>query len=199
MTFACPSMDHTWRAGDRVLLTVEGNRRRTYTICSVKPVAQRFDVLAVAHPEGPGGRLVREMLVGEPIVVFGPKPDLDVRTLGASQIVLLGDETTVGLFEAVRGELRGRPSVRGAVEYGVGVGLPRCSLPALQGVDTTRRDAGHPGASLRAWVEDNITDERHTVFFVNGHGAAVRALRLQLLAMGVEGAAIRSRAYWGRS
>lgn len=198
LTFACAAVDHRWRLGDRILITVDGNRRRTYTVCGLNRHAGRFDVLAVAHEHGPGGRMVGQLLEGEPITLFGPQPDLDVQTRGATEVVLLGDETTLGLFEAVRLELRGKPRIRGAVEYGLHVPLHDSGLSLLDHVDAMVRDERHPGARLLEWVRQHAQPDPRTVFFVNGHGAAVRALRLELIRLGVRGAAIRSRAYWGR-
>lgn len=195
LTFACPTVDRSWFAGDRLLVRVSPNRRRYYTIARIDLSRREFDVLAVAHPHGSGGRWVGAISVGKTCSVFGPKPDLDVSVRGARNLVLLGDETTLGLFEAVlRGRQRMLP-VSGAVEHAPGVAVdPGCA----QGLERLPRDPEKPGAGLHAWVQANLRPSDHTVYFVNGHGAAVRSLRLTLLSMGVRGAAIRSRAYWGR-
>lgn len=197
LRFRCEAIDPAWTAGDRLLVRVCQDSRRYYTIASIDHARQRFDVVAVAHPYGAGGRWASTAEVGETTVVFGPKPDLDVRIDGAREAVLLGDETAVGLFEAIRSGRQRRVPVRGAIEHGRGVGLT--SEPgALEGLDILARE-GAPGARLHGWAHAYARAEPRTVYFVVGHGAAVRSLRLALLAMGIRGAAIRSRAYWGRA
>lgn len=197
VTFQCDALDRAWVIGDRILVRVSDDCRRYYTIASINGARGQFDVLAVAHPHGAGGRWAGTVEVGDTTVVFGPKPDLDVRIDGARQAILLGDETTVGLFEAIRSGRQRTIPVRGAVEHGDGIAL-NATASALEGLDILPRDDAAPGAALHAWVRENVGREPRTVFFVNGHGAAVRSLRLTLLSMGIKGAAIRSRAYWGR-
>lgn len=195
LTFCCPAVDRSWFAGDRLLVRVSANRRRYYTIARVDLRRREFDVLAVAHPHGAGGRWARYVSVGETCWVFGPKPDLDVAVRGARDVVLLGDETTLGLFEAVRSGHQPAIAARGAVEHAAEVALDATCTPGLERLP---RDPDRPGAGLHAWVRANVRPSERTVYFVNGHGAAVRSLRLTLLGMGIRGAAIRSRAYWGR-
>lgn len=195
LTFDCGTLDRSWFAGDRLLIRVCDHHRRYYTIAKVDPRRGQFEVLAVAHPQGAAGRWAGEVSIGETCSVFGPKPDLDVGVEGARQVVLLGDETTLGLFEAVRSGRQRTIATRGALEHAADVALDdACSA----GLTRLARDPQRPGAALHAWVRENLRPEPRTVYFVNGHGAAVRSLRLTLLAMGIPGAAIRSRAYWGR-
>ncbi|MEM6291915.1 MAG: siderophore-interacting protein [Myxococcota bacterium] len=198
LTLSSAAVDNTWQLGDRVLVSVDGHKHRTYTVCGLNRPRGTFDVLAVAHDRGPGGRWVTQAFEGDTISFFGPKPDLDVRTRGAERIVLLGDETTVGLFEAIRRERRGEATYLGAYEWGPSCPVVSSGLPALDGLTDMRRHPTRPGQRLQAWVERHIVPTPRTVYFVNGHGAAVRALRLRLLSMGIRGAAIRSRAFWGR-
>ncbi len=181
-----------------MLVAVDGHKHRTYTVCGLNLARGTFDILAVAHDRGPGGRWVTQAFSGDTIRFFGPKPDLDVRTRGADRIVLLGDETTVGLFEAIRRQRRDEATFVGAYEWGPSCPVVASGLLALDGLIDLRRRPLRPGERLQAWVERNIVPTPRTVYFVNGHGAAVRALRLRLLSMGIRGAAIRSRAYWGR-
>lgn len=171
---------------------------RQYTVCRLHRPQGVFDILAVAHGAGPGGRWVRSAEDGEGVSIFGPKPDLDVRTAGARNVILLGDETTIGLYEAMHRVKRGTVRICGALEHGPAVALGECELPVLAGLDRVARDAVLPGAGLHRWIREHHIHDPQTVFFVNGHGAAVRTLRLALLAMGIRGVAIRSRAFWGR-
>ncbi len=181
------------------MISVDAGVRRQYTVCSVHPCRGMFEILAVAHPGGPGGRWVRSLALGAVVTLFGPKPDLDVRTAGAQTLVLLGDETTVGLYEAVHRARRGAVRIIGAVEHAAAVDLGSCEVPVLAGVGLFPRDDKRPGALLHQWIGAHELSTPQTVFFVNGHGAAVRSLRLALLAKGVRGVAIRSRAFWGRA
>lgn len=198
LTFRCESIDRSWYRGDRLLVRVDAHVRRYYTIARIDHRTREFDVLAVAHPHGVGGHWVRDIAPRDTTVVFGPKPDLDVRIDDARTLVLLGDETTLGLFEAVRSARRGGLVVSGAIEHHADLTLGPEVGSALEGLDPLPRDPDAPGASLHAWVRSHMRPRPHTVFFVGGHGAAVRSLRLTLLGMGVRGSAIRSRAYWGR-
>ncbi len=198
MTFRCPAVSQHWRAGDRVLIRVANGLRRAYTISAVDLGRGTFELIAVAHDRGPGGRWVAQTLEGESVRVFGPKPDLDPHTKGADRIVLLGDETTLGLFKAVS-----RCAVRtielcGALESGIHPAF-RSEFEFAAKLTVYDRDTHRPGAKLHQWVADRLPRGPRTAYFVSGHGAAVRSLRLTLLAAGIPGAAIRSRAYWGRA
>jgi len=199
LTFQSASVDRDWDLGDRVMLTVDAGIRRQYTVCALHLARGVFEVLGVAHEGGPGGRWVRTLAVGDVVTLFGPKSDLDARTVGAQTLVLLGDETTLGLYEAVNRLRRGSVRVVGALEHGAAVRLQACELPVLAGLGLFPRDEERPGAALHQWIREHDIHTPQTVFFVNGHGAAVRSLRIALLALGVRGVAIRSRAFWGRA
>lgn len=180
------------------MMHVGGDVHRQYTICRLHRPQGVFDILAVAHGSGPGGRWVRSVEDGASVSVFGPKPDLDVRTAGARNVILLGDETTLGMYEAMHRVKRGSVRIWGALEHGRTVALGDCDLPVLVGIERLARDEMLPGAGLNRWIREHDIHDPQTVFFVNGHGAAVRTLRLALLSMGIRGVAIRSRAFWGR-
>ncbi len=199
MTFQSATLDRDWDLGDRVTMSVDTGVRRQYTVCALHRARGVFEVLGVAHEGGPGGRWVRKLAVGDVVALFGPKADLDARTAGAQTLVLLGDETALGLYEAVNRLRRGSASIRGALEHGAAVNLQTCELPVLAGLGLFPRDEDRPGAALHHWIREQDIHTPQTVFFVNGHGAAVRSLRLALISMGVRGVAIRSRAFWGRA
>ncbi|MBV1857209.1 MAG: siderophore-interacting protein [Nannocystaceae bacterium] len=191
-------MDEGWDIGDRVMIDVGSGVHRQYTICRLHRPRGVFDILAVAHGAGPGGRWVRTVEKGDSLKLFGPKPDLDVRTAGVRNLILLGDETTVGLYEAVHRVRRGPVKIWGALEHSEAVELHACELPVLSGLERIPRNNALPGDGLNRWIREHDIYDPKTVFFVNGHGAAVRSLRLALLSMGIRGVAIRSRAFWGR-
>lgn len=198
MTLQCAAVDGSWELGDRVMVHVGDDIHRQYTICRIHRPRGVFDILAVAHGAGPGGRWVHSAQDGASVRFFGPKPDLDVRTAGVRNIILLGDETTVGLYEAVHRVKRGSVRIWGALEHAHDVTLGDCELPVLSGLEQLARGNRIPGEGLNRWIRANDIHAPQTVFFVNGHGAAVRTLRLALLSLGIRGMAIRSRAFWGR-
>lgn len=198
LTFQCASVDRGWELGDRVMMHVGGDVHRQYTICRILPPRGVFEILAVAHEAGPGGRWVRSIQEGVGVRLFGPKPDLDVRTAGAQTVIVLGDETTIGLYEAMQRVKQGSVRIWGALEHADTVALRDCALPVLSHVDCLERRDALPGKGLHRWIREHDIHGPRTVFFVNGHGAAVRTLRLALLSMGIRGVAIRSRAFWGR-
>lgn len=198
MTFQSASVDAGWELGDRVMMHVGSGTHRQYTVCGLHRARGVFEMLAVGHGGGPGGRWVRTAELGETISLFGPKPDLDVRTAGARNLIFLGDETTLGLYEAVHRVRQRSVRIWGALEHSETIKLSDCDLAVLSKVERISRDEALPGAGLNRWIREHDMHEPQTVFFVNGHGAAVRSLRLALLSMGVRGVAIRSRAFWGR-
>lgn len=176
--------------GNEVEFRVSDRAFRHYTPSTFDARAGRFDVVFHLHGGGPGSAWAARLSRGQRVGVLGPAGRFGL--LPATRHVLLGDETTLGLFaclsEAAPGRCLGAIEVqRGEESVASAVGL---DLPAVAR-EATRGDA------LITWLERAAPSPRADVTFsLAGHGETIVRLRAWLLGHGFSRAQIRTKTYW---
>jgi NADPH-dependent ferric siderophore reductase len=180
-----------FRAGQEIEFRVSDRAFRHYTPASFDPEQGIFDVLFFLHGRGPGSAWASALRHAQPVKVLGPGGGFRLAE-DVTTHVFLGDETSLGVFRAMRAATATR--VIGAVEVDAGAegwtGLAGLDLPAVA------RD-GRRGGALRRWL-DGFRERPSDVaaFYLVGHAATIVELREALLARGWPRRAIRSKAYW---
>jgi len=74
---------------------------RTYTPTRWDSEQGETEIVAYTHGDGPAADWFREVAVGDPCSVFGPRKSIDLAT-ATGRVVFLGDETSIGLACALR-------------------------------------------------------------------------------------------------
>ncbi|EYF02938.1 siderophore-interacting protein [Chondromyces apiculatus] len=190
-----------FHAGQEVEFRVSETAFRHYTPSAFDGTQGALEVLFFLHGHGPGSTWASGLREGTRANVLGPGGRFTLDPFAATH-VLLGDETSLGLFSAMGRSLPPGSRAVGAVEV-----EPGCERwPALAGslLDGAPRRAGKRGEALRRWVEEHPAwlDKRRahngdTVFYLAGHAGTLVELRRWLVEeRGIPRRAVRSKAYW---
>jgi ferric-chelate reductase (NADPH) len=186
-----------WVPGQKVQLLLGGWVQRTYTPLAWNSASGSLQLLAFMHGEFPGSDWARQLQVGQPCAVFGPRGSLDLTAL-ARPGLLFGDETSFGLAHA----LRFTPSGSDGVQLVLAVGSREAARRALEAV-------GVAGAHLVERSPDDVhlrevealIAELHAKHategcVLSGKAPSIQALTRLLRRLGVARSSIQSKAYW---
>lgn len=192
--FACDRVESDWTPGDKIMLRVSNRARRAYTLSAVDRDRDEFEVVAVAHGAGPGGMWAEQLATGDTVEFQAPRRDVDIRVERESTVVLLGDETALGLFAGVGGVAPETAALIGAVEHPAHVGSAHKTLSL--DLDAVTGEASQPGRGLLAWLQRTPFVPRDAHYIVCGHRAVVRRIAGELTERGVHPGRVRARTYW---
>ncbi|MBL4687928.1 MAG: siderophore-interacting protein [Nannocystaceae bacterium] len=192
--FACDRVGSGWTPGDKIMLRVSNRARRAYTLCAVDPDRDEFEVVAIAHGAGPGGVWAGQLAVGDTTEFQAPKRDVDIRIEREGTVVLLGDETALGLFAGVGARAPETAALIGAVEHPAHVGNAHRTLSL--NLEAVGGDPAHPGGGLLAWLQRTPFVPRDAHYIVCGHRTVVRRIAGELTERGVHSERVRARTYW---
>ncbi|WP_369980269.1 siderophore-interacting protein [Xanthomonas bundabergensis] len=167
---------------------------RTFTPMEWDPVAGRTRFLGYAHGTGPASNWLRNLSPEDECDVFGPRASLDLGQ-AAGKRVLLGDETSIGLFGALARHAPGEPahcllevdSVATATSVLAHFGLTRVALFERAENDAHLQEMEQ---RLPPLVADGAT------FVLTGKASSIQRLRHALRAQGVPASRLMTRAYW---
>ncbi|MBM4362061.1 MAG: hypothetical protein FJ104_05230, partial [Deltaproteobacteria bacterium] len=120
-------------AGAKVQVLLATDDARTYT-----PIASPEGLVLVGwkHAGGPGGRWVSSVAVGDVVRFLGPQRSLSV---GPGPVVIVGDETSVGVAAALGAERFGQ--AHAVIQSGAGADVSA----AARAVGFTHLDVVPPG------------------------------------------------------
>jgi ferric-chelate reductase (NADPH) len=186
-----------WVPGQKVQLLLGGWVQRTYTPLAWNAASGSLQLLAYAHGEFPGSDWVRQLEVGQPCSVFGPRGSLDLTALTRPGL-LFGDETSFGLAHA----LRFTPSGTDGVEIVLEVSSREAARSALEavGVERAHLVERRPDDAHLAEVEALIarSSEEHATkgWVLSGKAPSIQALSKLLRRLGAARSHIQSKAYW---
>ncbi|WP_206366513.1 siderophore-interacting protein [Sphingomonas gei] len=185
----------TWRPGQKVQIAMgSAFVTRTYTPIEWNPSAGRMCILGYAHGEGPGSTWVRTVAPGAGCDIFGPRASLDIGSL-PGPLVILGDETSIGLAYAATHQDRAR-LVTSCFEVEGGDTAQRviASL-GLQGVSLVARRADNAHLpALDASLSDGVA--AGASFVLTGKAATIQRLRQSLRQQSVPATRLVTKAYW---
>lgn len=96
-----------WNPGQKVQISMgSAFVNRTYTPMDWDAAAGRVRILGYVHGDGPASDWLRSLRPGHECDLFGPRSSLDARHITAP-LVIVGDETSIGLAYALRSTDRG--------------------------------------------------------------------------------------------
>lgn len=167
---------------------------RTYTPIEWDDAAGRTRILGYAHGDGPGSSWVRRLEPGNECDIFGPRRSLDVGG-AAVPLVVLGDETSIGLAHALLHQDRTRTI---ACRFEVNDIAASRSVVVCLGLEDAvpfarRDDDAHLEeleASLPSFAAAGAT------FVLTGKASTVQRPRQTLKRQAVPAARIVAKAYW---
>lgn len=181
-----------FRPGQEVELRVSERAFRHYTPSAYDVGSAALELVFYLHGRGPGSSWAESLVEGTHTNVLGPGGGLFLAN--ASTHVLLGDETTLGLFACLA---RTDPkNCRGAIE----VDPANEAYPSLVGLalpSVARTRAGDAGSGLLRWLEGaSLRPSDGTHVYLAGHAGTIVRLRAKLLELGFSRRQLHARAYW---
>jgi NADPH-dependent ferric siderophore reductase len=188
---------HAWEPCQVTSFRVTPNQYRHYTVDGFDADAGSMSMLFYRHEPGnedPAERWLRKLAVDDRVVVFTPATSRRFRAVwSAGEHLLIGDGTTVGLWDSLIRWLPGGARVHGAVELPAqDLELGRELLPGLDVLPQT----DSPGAALLAWTDGRAGLGSEHVYLA-GHGQTIQRLRSMLRGQhGIDRQAIRTHVYW---
>ncbi|AGC48504.1 hypothetical protein MYSTI_07232 [Myxococcus stipitatus DSM 14675] len=181
----------SYEAGQEVEFRVSPTEFRHYTPSLWDVESGVLEVVFYLHGQGPGSAWAEALEPGDAVDILGPGGRLSVDA-DAPAHLFLGDETCLGLFQAMIRALPSPLRLLGAVEVAPGAEdwLARTGVP----LTAVARRASR-GEALSAWLEQNVLPG--ATCYLAGHAGSIVALRKQLLERhGCARRSLRSKAYW---
>jgi NADPH-dependent ferric siderophore reductase len=186
----------SWTPGDKLQLFLPEHGMRTYTPISWDPARGSTELLVFLHGDSPGAAWGRTVQVGDALQFFGPRRSIDGKGL-PEQVVLFGDETSLGLACALRSRFRAQhlacvfevsarhevQPVLDELELGTSVIVPR------------RADDSHLALVQEALLEQ-LERFSASQLVITGRAAAIQALRSRLKTGPRNPRVAASKAYW---
>jgi NADPH-dependent ferric siderophore reductase len=167
---------------------------RTYTPMEWDGIAGRTQILGYAHGAGPGSDWLIGLRVGDECDILGPRPSLKIQGL-PGPLAVFGDETSMGLGHALRGQ-EGDRFVTCQFEVSDVTGADRI-LSTLRSDHTTvvgkTAGGGHLDETQR-WLSDMA--DAGASFILTGNSESVQRLRHHLRRIDVPVRRIVTKAYW---
>ena len=183
-----------WVPGQKVQIAMgSAFVARTFTPIEWDSAAGRTSILGYAHGSGPGSAWICHAQPGDACDVFGPRASLEAGD--AHALVVIGDETSIGLARALQRGSVGTP-VRCLLEVNssapVRQAVARLNLEGTVLVDRTPQDAHleEIESHLPALASSSTT------FMLTGKASTVQRLRRTLRGLGIPPNRLKSKAYW---
>ncbi len=173
-----------WRPGDKIKLNA-GGVLRSYT--PARWTEGEMEVVFHVHGQGPAAQWAAQAQPGQSASFIGPAKSLPPAP-ASDWHLLIGDPTTVGLFQALHAA--SDAPCHGAVELEDpdAVALSALGLPL----------AAVPTDGALAWLQDWTAPAGRGDIVLSGEADRVRAWRDALLQRGIDRSWIRLKPYWSR-
>jgi len=180
--------------GDKVKIHVGDGALRSYTPASVDAAAGVMSLVLHAHGDSPGSAWARGLAAGDAIHFLGPASSMTGPGPEVRWAAFYGDETAIGLAEAIAAALPSGVRLRGAIEVAAEDAASVAHLGADTELEPVQRAETH-GPALRAHLERLEVPAGGRVF-LSGEAGSVLALRAALLERGVPRASLHIKPYW---
>lgn len=182
-----------FRVGDKVKIHV-GEGLRSYTPSSWDTETGTVEFVVHVHGDSAASRWARDLAAGDTVRLMGPARSVDgVVDAAPPWAAFYGDETTIGLVEAIAEALPAGTPLLGAVEVHGGDLAATGHLP----IDGVTRNGTHGPALVQHLAQAPLPDGEGIVW-LSGEAGSVLALRKALLDRGLERRQLRIKPYWSR-
>lgn len=188
-------LERGWNPGDKIKVLVSASEgvMRSYTPSRVDTATGEMELLAHIHGGGPGSDWADGLRAGDVFSFKGPVRSFPVdREAPVSWAMFFGDETTLGLLEALKtsgitdqviGAVELEPGAMGVLEP-VGLGVR----------EVTRQM--ERGEAIIAYAREVEIPDDEGVFWLSGEADSVVAIRKILLERGVARSRMHIKTYW---
>lgn len=93
---------HQWVPGQKLQVAMgSAFVTRTFTPIDWNPLTGHTRILGYVHGSGPASAWISAARQGDECDVFGPRSSLDLSAVAGKRVLVLGDETSIGLAHAV--------------------------------------------------------------------------------------------------
>ncbi|MET0790598.1 MAG: siderophore-interacting protein [Polyangiaceae bacterium] len=185
-----------WSPGQKVQVAMPSSSfaARTYTPIDWDAETGQTRLLGYAHGDGPGSRWLRDIALGDECDFFGPSGSLDARRL-RGQLAVFGDETSIGLADALARQDRRRP-VHCYLEV-VDLGSAERVIEKL-GIENVTFFSKQPGDAHLEGMEAALPslNALGSSFVLTGKASTIQRLRRSLKLHAVPTARLATKAYW---
>lgn len=186
-----------WAPGHKIQIDVGGGIMRTYTpVCWNDRGETR--IIAFSHGEGPGAAWASSVRAGTECQFFGPRPSMDLERLNAERLFFFGDETSLGLAQALSGTMEAPKEATFLFEISTNPDtrslLLQLGLPQAVIVDRMPADSHYQ--VLEAQIGKIVAEIQPGAYVLSGKAASVHRVGRILKKLGVAPARIRAKAYW---
>jgi len=181
-----------FKAGWEIEFSVSDTDMRHYTISAYDKKNGIVDVLFYLHQKGPGSFWASNLNINDKVHFMGPgkKISLDEQ---ASSLVFTGDETTIGLYLMMQQRSRPNQQVSGAIE----IQKEWNNVIDEFGLKlTTLSRTDNRGEALVNWLDENISSNDKSVFYLTGHAKTIQTTRAVLKSKNISSSKIITRPYW---
>ena len=186
----------TWTPGDKIQVQLGGWTQRTYTPIDWDGEAGRTRILVYLHAGGPGAHWARTLRPGAPAMLFGPRKSIALAA-GDAPVVLLGDETSLGLAAALTHH-GAAPIVHVVLEATAPAETaPALAMLGIGGAQVYGRQAGDGHVStLTAALSGLLSRDARTDLVLTGKASTIQRVTRELKASGQSAGKRHARAYW---
>jgi NADPH-dependent ferric siderophore reductase len=184
-----PELRHQrWSSGDKIQIKVGGTLiTRTYTPFRWDNELGQTEFIAHSLTDGPGSLWVSSVQIGQDVSLFGPRHSLNLTKLDATNTVMIGDETAIGLALAFN-------SAHTLLEVADAATLkPALARLGLSNFTLYQRPlrSGMPEELIQ-----DLPDYAHRSLLLAGRAASIKQLQRLLREQGAASSALLSKVYW---
>lgn len=177
--------------GVKIKIHVGDGQLRSYTPAAVDAAAGSMDLVVHVHGESAAGAWARALKVGDDVHFVGPASSMPGPDGPVPWAAFYGDETALGLAEAILAALEPDTPVLGAIE----AAPEDCAAIEALPLDAVIRGDSH-GDALVAHLADATLPQGPGVVWLSGEASSVLALRQALLDRGLVRKQLRIKPYW---
>ncbi|WP_412466697.1 hypothetical protein [Pedobacter sp. KLB.chiD] len=184
--------------GTEVLLRVNANEYRHYTLSGFDQMEGTCEIIFFLNKQGPGNSLAANIQKGDTLKLILDRARIKYKE-GASQHFFFGDETSLGLYESL-----GKKVVDDEVEYFGILELQEenfCSVKQLNLlIDVVPSDIHAPAKNAINWMENMhpLCWEmwQNATFYLTGRAKSIQQFKNYLKQRGVSFRQIVTMPYW---
>lgn len=183
----------TWSPGDKIKLHVGDGNMRSYTPAQFNPTEKWMDLIFHLHGNGPASEWASSLKGGEETYFMGPAKSMASITTHRPWTMFFGDETTIGLAQALKDAL---PT---DVEMHIAIELEAEDQDALKQLPISMQPIvreGIHGTTLLQHAKQLTIPEGDGAIWLSGEANTVLSLRTFFLSQGLERSQLLIKPYW---
>ncbi|WP_293313728.1 siderophore-interacting protein [Pedobacter sp. UBA5917] len=198
VTFKGDFFDAKFIPGNEVLLRVNANEYRHYTLSGFDETSGTCEVIFYLNRQGPGHSLAVNIQKGDRLKLIVDRASVKYNE-ASNQHFFFGDETSLGLYESL-----GKKALDEDVEYFGVLELQEENLSSVEHlkllIDTVPSDVNAPAQNAITWMDNMhpICWEmwQNATFYLTGRAKSVQQFKRYLKQRGVSFRQIVTMPYW---